>query len=246
MSAKAEALRALHVPGDPVLLPNVWDAASARTVEAAGFPAVATSSGAVAASLGYSDGEGTPATEMLDAIARIVDAVSVPVTADIERGYGMGPVELVERLLATGAVGCNLEDSYPGRREMVDPREQADFLAAVRQAAGSDLVINARVDCFVRGGTVSDALRRAPLYHAAGADCVFPILATDAEAIRALVEASGGVLNALFTPRTPALTELVSLGVARISFGSGLYQANQVHYGRMLERVAARSNPYVD
>jgi 2-methylisocitrate lyase-like PEP mutase family enzyme len=121
VSAAADALRALHVPGDPVLLPNAWDAASARTVEAAGFTAVATSSGAMSASLGYSDGEGTPVTEMLDAVARIVDAVNVPVTADIERGYGMRPAELVERLLATGAVGCNLEDSYPGRREMSRP-----------------------------------------------------------------------------------------------------------------------------
>src|SRR3954468_6984430 len=104
-------LRALHVPGDPLILPNVWDADSARLVAEAGFKAVATGSAAMAAALGYEDHEGTPPAEMFAAIARIVRVVSVPVTADVERGYGLKPAELAERLAEAGAAGCNLEDS---------------------------------------------------------------------------------------------------------------------------------------
>jgi 2-methylisocitrate lyase-like PEP mutase family enzyme len=250
---RAAALRALHVPGDPVILPNAWDQDSARTVVAAGFPAVATSSAAVAASLGYADGEMTPVAEMLDAVARIVDAVRVPVTADIERGYGMAPEELVERLCATGAVGCNLEDSDPHAGAVVDANEQADLLSAVGAAihhSGLDLVINARVDTFLHGsGTpeqrLDDALRRAQLYRDAGADCVFPIVLAEPGAIRTLVEAVGRV-NVLFTPSAPSLTELAGLGVARVSFGSGVYRATRAYHREMLARIAAGASPYPD
>lgn len=143
----ATRLRDLHTRTTPLILPNVWDAASARAVEAAGFPVVATGSSAMAAVLGYEDGEHTPPAEMLAAVARIVRAVGVPVTADMERGYGLKPAELVERLLEAGASGCDLEDS--GRDGLIDREEQADFLAAVRAAAGADLVVNARVDTYV-------------------------------------------------------------------------------------------------
>src|SRR5919197_2926716 len=149
-SEKAATLRALHVPGDPLVLPNAWDAASARMVEAAGFPVVATSSVATAAILGYEDGEEAPAEEVLAAVERISRSVSLPVTVDFERGYGLPPAELVERLAAAGAVGVNLEDSNPASGGVVDAAEQADFLAAVRSAASADLVINARTDSFLR------------------------------------------------------------------------------------------------
>jgi 2-methylisocitrate lyase-like PEP mutase family enzyme len=129
---KAATLRALHVSGDPLVLPNAWDAASARMVEAAGFPVVATSSFATARILGYDDGEAAPVEDVLAAAARIVRAVSAPVTVDFERGYGLAPAALVERLAATGAVGLNLEDSDPPTGEMIDAAQQADFLAAVR------------------------------------------------------------------------------------------------------------------
>ncbi|MEV4458009.1 isocitrate lyase/phosphoenolpyruvate mutase family protein, partial [Microbispora sp. NPDC049633] len=162
---KAAVLRALHVPGDPVVLPNAWDAASARAVEAAGFPAVATGSESVAASLGYEDGHDTPVDEMFAAVARITRVVAVPVTADVERGYGLRAAELVERLAAAGAVGCNLEDSDPATGAMIDAAEQADFLAAVRAAAaeaGAGLVVNARVDTFIHGaGSPGDRLAEA-------------------------------------------------------------------------------------
>lgn len=244
VSGRATALRALHRPGAPLVLPNIWDAGSARLVEAAGFPAVATSSAAVAESLGYADGEGTPAGEMLDAVSRIVHTVSVPVTADLERGYGMWPADLVERLAATGAAGCNLEDSDPRTGNLVDPAEQADFLAAVRAAcadAGVDLVINARVDVYLAGratpGQPRDAaVDRARRYLAAGADCVYPIAVDDRDALRDLVRQIGGPVNALCLPGwTPA--ELAELGVARVSFGSGLYRCMQTHLENQLKGV---------
>lgn len=248
----AAALRALHRPGQPLVLPNVWDAASARAVEAAGFSVVATGSAAVAATLGYDDGEAAPAAEMLAAVARIVRAVAVPVTADLERGYGLPAAELVARLTATGAVGCNLEDSNPGRGTMADADEQAEFLAAVRAAAtvaGVDLVLNARVDTYLYGtGTPSErlveAVRRARLYLAAGADCVYPIFAADAEAISALATRVGGPVNVLFRSGTPTLGELAGLGVARISFGPGLHRAAQSHLTRMVETIVAGNSPY--
>lgn len=249
----AAALRALHVPGTPLMLPNAWDAASAQAVEAAGFPAVATGSVAVAASLGYSDGEDAPVDEMLAAVGRIVRVVSVPVTADLERGYGMPPAELVERLLATGAVGCNLEDSDPRTGEMVDVAKQADFLAEVRAAAGNagaDLVINARIDTYLRGGSaepvtrLAETIDRARAYRSAGADCVYPIFLKDRESLRTLVREGGGPVNALFLPGTPALSEFAELGVARLSFGPGLYKSAQKYVSRMLQSVHAGQDPY--
>jgi 2-methylisocitrate lyase-like PEP mutase family enzyme len=233
-----------------MVLPNAWDAASARAVVKAGFPAVATSSAAVAAVLGYGDGENTPVVEMLDAVARIAAAVEAPVTADIERGYGLAPAQIVERLAATGAVGCNLEDSVPGQRRMVDVAEQVEFLRAVREAAvhsGVDLVLNARIDVYVRGDDppavrLDAALERARRYLEAGADCVYPIGLADAGAIGKLVEV--GPINVLFTPAAPSLTDLAELGVARISFGSGLHSAARVHLDGLLQRIADRTSPY--
>ncbi|MEV5741072.1 isocitrate lyase/phosphoenolpyruvate mutase family protein [Microbispora rosea] len=249
---KAAALRALHVPGDPVVLPNAWDAASARAVEAAGFSAVATGSAAVAAVLGYEDGHDTPADEMFAAVARISRAVAVPVTADVERGYGLEPAELVERLAAAGAVGCNLEDSDPATGALIDPGEQADFLAAVRAAAaeaGTGLVINARVDTFIHGsGTpgerLAEALDRGGRYLAAGADCVYPIFAGDPEVIGALAKEMGGPFNVLFRPGVPAIRDLAALGVARVSFGPGIHRAAQAFTARMLDAIARGDDPF--
>ena len=146
--SRCDLLRSLHRPGAPLLLPNVWDVATARAVVAAGFPVVATGSVAVAAALGYEDHE-APADEMLAAAARIANGVEVPVTVDAEAGYGMEPAALVAALRSAGAAGCNLEDSNHGA--LRDPDRQAEWLGAVRQAATDDgypLVINARVDVF--------------------------------------------------------------------------------------------------
>ncbi|MFG1696448.1 isocitrate lyase/phosphoenolpyruvate mutase family protein [Nonomuraea sp. NPDC049309] len=241
---KASELRALHVPGRPLVLPNAWDAASARAVREAGFPAVATSSAAVARTLGYEDGERTPVAEMLAAIARVAAAVDVPVTADFERGYRLKPAELAERLLATGAAGCNLEDSLPDTGELVDPDEQADFLAEVRAAAGPGLVINARVDVYLsERRSLEEAVRRGRRYLEAGADCVYPIGADGEDEIRALVSELGGPVNVLCGPGTPPPARLAELGVARVSFGSGVHRATQAYAKGLLAAVAEGRNP---
>lgn len=232
-----DAFRTLHqrrAPGDPLVLPGPWDAASARVFEEAGFPALATPSAGVAASLGYADGE-VPPDEMFAAVARIVRAVSgsVPVSADVEGGYGLPPKELVERLLATGAVGCNLEDSSGGA--LNDPREQADFLAEVRSVAGDAVFINARVDTFIRGvADPGQAIERARLYVAAGADCVYPIAAPP-EALPALRAGIEGPVNASAKPTGPSIRELGKLGATRITFGPGL----QIRATEALRTIAA-------
>ncbi|MFF9912142.1 isocitrate lyase/phosphoenolpyruvate mutase family protein [Streptomyces sp. NPDC013457] len=219
----AQAVRALHAGrtgGAPLIVPGPWDAASARVFEEAGFPTLATPSAGIAASLGYEDGQ-TPAGEMFAAVARIVRAVSVPVTADLEDGYGLPPKELVERALETGAAGVNLED---GDRSsgLRDPREQADRLAEVRAEAGPLLFVNARVDTYVRGvNDVDDAIGRARLYVAAGADCVYPIKAPAAHLplLRAGIDVP---VNVLALPDGPSFAELGRLGATRITFGPGL------------------------
>ncbi|MFG1805872.1 isocitrate lyase/phosphoenolpyruvate mutase family protein [Streptomyces sp. NPDC049040] len=224
-TSAAEVLRALHhgrAAGDPLVLPGPWDAASARVFADAGFPALATPSAGISASLGYQDGEGTPPDEMFAAIRRITRAVDVPVTADIEAGYGLPAAELVERLLEAGAAGCNLEDSDPARAALVDPERHAERLAAVRAAAGDALVVNARIDTYLRGErTPAAAVRRGLLYAAAGADCVYPILAP-ATHLAAIAEGVGIPVNALCKPGTPSPRELGVLGATRVTFGGGL------------------------
>lgn len=218
----AAALRALHVPGDPVLLPCAWDAASARILERMGRPAVATGSAGVAEALGFEDHEAAPVDEMFAAIARVCAAVSVPVTADVEAGYGLAGDELVERLLAAGAVGCNLEDSDHARPgALVDADVHAQRLAAVRAAAGDRLVINARTDAILLGrdGAEAECVRRGRLYAAAGADCVYPIGASDPDQIGRLVEAIPAPVNVLRSRAAPPLARLRELGVARVSWG---------------------------
>ncbi|WP_432175781.1 isocitrate lyase/PEP mutase family protein [Streptomyces sp. Tue6028] len=223
---RAETFRALHrgrPPGDPLVLPGPWDAASARVFVDAGFPALATPSAGVAASLGYEDGA-TPAEEMFAAVARIVRAVDVPVSADVEDGYGLPPEELVERLLGTGAVGCNLEDSAGG--VLKDPARHADWLAEVRAAAGDRLFVNARVDTFVCGDRDPEqAIERAALYVAAGADCVYPIGAPVGVLPRLRAGIDGPVNVFARTGDAPLdeqLTELGERGATRVTFGPGL------------------------
>lgn len=217
-------LRALHhgrAADDPLVLPGPWDAATARVFADAGFPALATPSAGVSASLGYEDGQ-TPAAEMFAAVARIVRAVDVPVTADMEAGYGLPAKEFVERLLETGAVGCNLEDSDPADKRLRDPREQAEWLAEVRAAAGDALVLNARIDTFLRGDrTTGAAIERGLLYAAAGADCVYPIMAPP-ELLAEIADVVGLPVNALSRPGGRSPRELGVMGASRVTFGGGM------------------------
>ena len=160
LADQAEQLRALHVPGLPLLLVNAWDPPSARRLAHDGYPAIATTSAGVAEALGYEDGNVTPPDEMLAAVARIARAVSVPVTADLEAGYGLEPGELARRLTGAGAVGLNLEDTDHANHPALQPvEEQARRIAAVK--AGADLVLNARIDVHIRGGATEEALARA-------------------------------------------------------------------------------------
>jgi 2-methylisocitrate lyase-like PEP mutase family enzyme len=237
LGSRCELLRSLHVPGDPLVLANAWDAASARAIEAAGFPAVATTSGGVAASLGYEDHEGGPAEEMLAAAARICRSVGVPVTVDAEAGYGIGPAELVAELMRAGAAGCNLEDADHASGSLRDPGRHAEWLRGVREAADAEdypLVLNARIDVFVsalssgshEGGQrmlVPEALTRAHAYAEAGADCVFPLLLWEEDALRSFIAEAPAPVNVLAIPPAPSSAELAELGVARISHG-GLFQ----------------------
>lgn len=222
--SKVDDFRALHrrrAPGDPLVLPGPWDVVSARVFVEAGFPALATPSAGIAASLGHEDGS-TPADEMFAAVARIARAVDVPVSADVEDGYGLAPKELVERLLEAGAVGCNLEDSSGG--VLKDPHEHAEWLAEVRYAAGDSLFVNARVDTFEYGdGNPERAIERAALYVAAGADCVYPIGAP-ANVLPLLRSGIQGPINVHGTldGKGPSPTGLGELGATRITFGPGL------------------------
>jgi 2-methylisocitrate lyase-like PEP mutase family enzyme len=222
LSAQADALRALHLGKDLLVLANVWDVASARLVAGLGHPAIATASAAVTASLGYPDEDSIPAEEMFAAVGRIAAAVEVPVTADVEAGYGLESVELVGRLLGAGAVGLNLEDTdHHSESEFVDEHVQAKRLREVKdaaRAAGVDVVLNARVDA----PGLDEALHRALLYRAAGADCIYPIKLSERDDLRAFVAEVDAPVNVLLRPGSPSLGELRELGVARVSFGPGL------------------------
>lgn len=219
MTDDAATLRALHQPGNPLVLPNVWDPGSAKLVAARGYPAIATTSAGVAVSLGYADGEATPPEEIFAALKRITRWVSVPVTADLESGYGLPADELVARMTDAGVIGLNIEDSDHSRGKAQRPTaEQADRIAAIR--AVGDVVINARVDTFLRDGELADGLDRARRYLDAGADCVYPIVLADEAAIAEFVEL--GPTNVLLRPGAPDRRRLADLGVARISLGGGL------------------------
>jgi 2-methylisocitrate lyase-like PEP mutase family enzyme len=232
----ADQLRALHRTPPIFVLPNAWDAASARLFVAEGFPAIATTSAGVAASLGYPDGGAVPAREMFEAVARIVKSVNVPVTADIEHAYAAAPdavADNVLRVIASGAVGINLEDYVSGAADLEPLGLQVDKIKAIVKAAnkaGVRLVINARTDGFLRGlgpedGRLGIAIERGKAFLAAGADCVFVPGVRDRETIRAVVSAIGGPVNILAVAGTPSIAELEALGVARVSVGSGPMRA---------------------
>jgi len=214
---------------------------------------VATTSGGVAATLGYEDQEGAPANAMLAAAARIASGVEVPVTVDAEAGYGMEPAELVDALRSVGAAGCNLEDTDYTAGGLRDPDRHAEWLRAIRQAASEvdyRPVINARVDVFLGpslagagSGTqeelVPEALRRATAYLEAGADCVFPILLSETDAMRRFIADVRGPVNVVRLSQGPSLAALTALGVARVSWGYLLYRDAMAHFEDRLATLQA-------
>ena len=247
LARKADILRGLHRRGQPLVLANVWDAASARVVVEAGFPAVATTSSGVSASLGWADGEHTPPDEMFAAVARVARTLDVPLSADLEGGYGLAPEDFVRRMLSAGAVGCNLEDTNrAGDAPLKDITAHAAYLRAVKaaaRAAGVDIVLNARVDVFIRqvgqpSERVQLAIERGKRYLEAGADCVFPFGVRDEASISALVEGLPGPLNVFAAPEAPPLARLAELGVARISFAGRLHRSAMAHLKEEVEAIS--------
>lgn len=225
----AHAFRRMHDRKQVLLLPNAWDAGSARLFAQRGFAAIATTSAGMAWSLGYADGEQAPLAEVLAAIARITRVVEAPVTADIETGYGETPEAVaasVQAVIAAGAVGVNIEDAMPGHGPLRPIDVAAARLRAAREAAdasGVPIVINARVDNWMQHdgadatARLADAIQRAKAYLAAGADCIYPIGLADAAVLAALVQAVDAPVNVNAGPGTPELAELARLGVARVS-----------------------------
>lgn len=209
----------MHLAPPLLVLPNAWDVASAKAFAALpGCRALATTSAAVARSLGWEDGEQAPAEEMIQVAGRIAAAVDVPVTADLEAGYG-DPVGTARAAWAAGLVGMNFEDSAAGR--INDVSGQVELIRAIR-AAVPELVLNARIDVFVHGSNdVAEAVERGNAYLDAGADCVYPILCPTA-AIAELAGSIDGPVNVLAGRDVPGPSELQALGVARLTWGGGL------------------------
>lgn len=234
---KARALLALHSGGGALLLPNIWDVASARIIEQAGFPALATTSAGVAFAQGYPDGQKIPGDVMIAAVAQIAGAVSVPVTADVEAGYGTKPEDVARTaraVITAGAVGMNFEDA-PGDagRSLVDLTLQVEKIRAIREAAdqaGVPLVLNARTDVYLlqvgeAAKRYDETVSRLSAYRGAGADCVFAPGLRDSATIGRLVTDLQCPVNILAGPGSPSVAELTALGVRRISLGSGPMRA---------------------
>jgi 2-methylisocitrate lyase-like PEP mutase family enzyme len=220
--AKAERFRRLHLEPPILVLPNAWDVASAKQLAALpGCRALATTSAAVARSLGWEDGEQAPVEEMLLVNERIAGAVDLPVTGDLERGYG-DPVGTARHAWGAGLVGINFEDSTADGHVPLD--EQVAMIRAIREAVPG-LVLNARVDVLIHGtGGIDEAVERGNAYLAAGADCVYPI-ACPVPAVADLARRIDGPIDVLVIPGMPEPYELQNLGVARMTWGSGLATA---------------------
>ena len=234
---KAEQFRKLHRGPHLLVLPNAWDVASARILEELGYPAIATTSAGIAFSLGYPDGQRVSREQMLEVVARIAHAVQVPVTADMEAGYGTSVQDMSETakaLIAAGAIGMNLED-VTGEDESshVHMTLQVEKIRAIRETASSlgvPLVLNARTDIYLMPIGPAETrfdrtVERLRAYRQAGADCLFAPGLRDGETIRKLVAALDGPLNILLMPGGPSLGDLEKMGVARATAGSAVMRA---------------------
>lgn len=233
---RAREFAALHVPGEPMILYNVWDVGSAKAVWDAGARAIATGSWSVAAANGYEDGEKIPLELVIEIIGRIAGAVDLPVTLDFEGGYARGGADLednVGRVIAAGAVGINFEDQRVGDGSLFSAQEQAERIASVRRAAeksGVPLFINARTDVFLgtevtrHGAHVEDAINRGRAYAAAGASGLFVPGLRDEALIARVCRESSLPVNVLYYPELPPTNRLAELGVARVSYGPRPYR----------------------
>ncbi|HKZ72769.1 MAG TPA: isocitrate lyase/phosphoenolpyruvate mutase family protein [Steroidobacteraceae bacterium] len=233
---RAEAFRQLHVRGKPIVLFNIWDAGSAKAVAASGARALATGSWSVAAAFGFEDGEHVPLELVLENVQRIIRSTDLPLTVDLESGYGADPRgvgQTLSRAISAGAIGCNLEDSVPATGQLRDIADQTARLEQARAAAGTARVpafVNARTDVFLRTpadqheALVPAALERARAYAAAGADSLFVPGLADERLIGRVVAESPLPVNIMASDATPPLARLAALGVARVSHGPGPYR----------------------
>ena len=250
-AAQAEAFRALHRQRPILVLVNAWDVASARIFEEAGMSAIATTSAGVAFSLGYPDGQKISRDEMLTAVARIASKVKVPVTADVEAGYGDRPEDAAQTakgVIEAGAVGLNLEDgSDDAEHPLSDLSLQLEKIAAVRETArklGVPLVLNARTDVYLLEVATPDrryeeTIRRLSAYRDAGADCLFAPGLRDGVLIRRLVRDLDYPVNILVGPGYPSIPDLQAMGVARVSLGSSAMRATLGLAQRIVEELKA-------
>ena len=264
---KAEQFRKLHHGPSMLVLPNAWDVVSARILEECGHPAIATSSAAVAFSRGYPDGQRIPRDEMLDVVARIAGAVRVPVTADLEAGYGTTVEDMAETVKAAieaGVIGMNLEDvTGDDASSHVELALQVEKIRAIRKTAkslGVPFVLNARTDIYLmpigpEATRFERTVERLRAYREAGADCLFAPGLYDRETIAKLVKAVPAPINILASPACPAMAELEKMGVARVSAGSGIMRAamglvrrigKEMLESRSFETMFDGATPYID
>ena len=234
---KAEILLSLHTRSDLLVLPNVWNPIGARILEKKGYPAVATASAAISASLGYQDGEKIKRSTLIDLIERIVRCVDVPVTADIEAGYGATLAELemtANQIIEAGVAGVNIEDTLEGGGALRSIEDQCLRISLLRQFAdrhGVHLVINARIDSYFSSSftnkeeATEDAVTRAKAYSEAGADCVYPMGPGDEATVRLLRMRIESPLNILVSPASAPLAVMQSIGVNRVSFGPFIFRS---------------------
>lgn len=250
MSDKIAQFKALHVPGDPLILINIWDAGSAKAVAAAGARAIATGSWGVASAQGSSDGENFPLDDALDNLARILTVTDLPVTIDMEAGYGDDPAAVgvsVERAREAGAAGINMEDRLPGQKDLLPT---ADAAARYRAAADTGLFVNARCDLFLGQDAAKDGdalvaatLERARAYADAGAGSLFVPFLLDPKCIGAICDASPLPVNILRGKGGPTHRELAGLGVARISHGHQPWAAAMAWLGGQAAQVLGGAEP---
>ena len=237
LKAKADAFRNMHHAPPLLVLPNAWDAVTARLFVQAGARAIATTSAGIAATLGYPDGQNIPSELMMQAIARIANAVNVPVTADIESGYADSPKELGESMRAVinaGAIGVNLEDGTGDPSQPLFALEQQIERIRTARAAADNInvpvVINARTDVYLEkvgepATRFAETVRRLNAYREAGADCLFVPGVTDMPTLTQLVRSVAGPLNVLAGPGMPPVADLQRIGIARLSVGSAIMRA---------------------
>ena len=246
---KAREFRKLHESVDILVLANAWDVPSARIFEQTGFPAIGTTSAGIALSLGYPDGQKISRDEMLQVVARITRSVSIPVTADVEAGYGENAADVAEtakRVISAGAIGLNIEDSTKKpENPLYNLETQVQKIMTIRKVAGSldvPLVINARTDALLHAhgdnaSKLKEAIRRGKEYRKAGADCFFPVGAIDAKTISEVVTQVSCPVNILATNNVPPIPELKRLGVRRVSVGSGPARATMGLVRRIAEEL---------